>query len=436
MPQFAVPLAATPFGFGGSAALAPDCLPRLGAAARLAGMVAAPVALNPFLPGDGQLPPKLSGREAEQSVLLGCLDRLKAGRPCPSNVILIGPRGNGKTALLRWFKRRCEKAKGVDTVWLTPKAVPGRDALASRLGPKRRFLPASVSVNLGGLAGGEWRLADDPGAFAELLVARCKRRPLVVLLDEAHALDAEVGGFLLNLSQEVRGEDAPFLLVLAGTPGLQDALNQMGASFWDRAEQLGVGRLSAGASAEALEVPLAREGVSLDPGALADVVADSQRYPYFIQLWGEALWNALRREGGKRVDASLAAAAQPAVSKTRGNYYENRRHEINESGLANCAVAVAEAFRFRAQLPEAALEAAVRQGGGDRYTLRALQALGYVWRPLGQAGPIHHEPGIPSLMDYILSEHEAHRRINRAPGAAATNQISNRAVTFQRTEAI
>ena len=55
----------------------------------------------------------------------------------------------------------------------------------------------------------------------------------MVLLDEAHTLDLDVGSALFNASQRVRAE-APFLLVLAGTPGLPAHLNAMGVSFWDR----------------------------------------------------------------------------------------------------------------------------------------------------------------------------------------------------------
>ena len=43
-------------------------------------------------------------------------------------------------------------------------------------------------------------------------------------------LDLEVGRTLLNASQQVR-VDAPFLLVLAGTPGLAAHLGTMDVSF-------------------------------------------------------------------------------------------------------------------------------------------------------------------------------------------------------------
>ena len=124
------------------------------------------------------------------------------------------------------------------------------------------------------------------------LTARCRRKPLAALLDEAHTLDLEVGRTLLNASQQVR-VDAPFLLVLAGTPGLAAHLGAMDVSFWSRLGEgrLGVGLLSDAAARAALVEPLAARGEGIDAAALATVVEYSQRYPYFIQLWGEALWN-------------------------------------------------------------------------------------------------------------------------------------------------
>ena len=40
--------------------------------------------------------------------------------------------------------------------------------------------------------------------------------------------------------------------------------------------------------------------------------------------------------------------------------------------------------------------------GQVQMALTALQRLGFVWRPPGQLPPVHCEPGIPSLMAYVL----------------------------------
>ena len=58
------------------------------------------------------------------------------------------------------------------------------------------------------------------------MTARCRRRPVVVPVDEAHTLARDVGQLLLNVSQEVRA-NAPLLLVLAGTRRLPAHLGTM-----------------------------------------------------------------------------------------------------------------------------------------------------------------------------------------------------------------
>ena len=109
------------------------------------------------------------------------------------------------------------------------------------------------------------------------LSARCRRRPSVLLVDEAHTLDRDVGQLLLNVSQEVRA-NAPLLLVLAGTPGLPAHLSTMNASFWSRLDEgrMGIGLLSGAAARDALVKPLTAHGVSIDRGALDAAVEDSQ----------------------------------------------------------------------------------------------------------------------------------------------------------------
>ena len=175
-----------------------------------------------FTPGAGSLPPALTGRQREESVFLSCLADLAGGKAPPHDVVLTGPRGNGKTTLLNWFERQCRaKNGGVDVVRLTPSRVRTRKALVDALLPAAglwKLLPAKWGI--AGIGRAEWSIAT-PSAqlLTERLIARCRARALVVLLDEAHTLDLGVGQLLLNVSREVRA-DAAFLLVLAGTPGL------------------------------------------------------------------------------------------------------------------------------------------------------------------------------------------------------------------------
>ena len=335
---------------------------------------------------------------AEQGKLLDLFAYLRSGRRAPRDAVLSGPRGNGKTTLLRWFCREVEASdEDVDVVWLTPGEIPDLDRLATSVVPPSRFAslrPDTLSLSAGiGRLG--WELGGQSQSLTLLLSARCARRPLVLLLDEAHTLESAVGQALLNASQAVSAE-APFLLVMAGTPGLQPHLNTMSATFRSRAEKLGIGRLDAAAAALALVRPLAEEvpAIMFDDGALAHVVEESQRYPYFLQLWGAALWAAARSRTATRIDGSLVADAASEFGRQRTAYYEDRREELERQELLAVAAGMAGAFGGRETLHSSELNAVIAEAlPGETSTAEVLGCrdrlamVGYVWKPPDAEGP-------------------------------------------------
>ena len=135
-----------------------------------------------FTPGDGAAPPAMPGREEHQAVLSRCLADLTSAQSPPHNVVLIGPRGNGKTALLNWFKRECRRSN-VDAVAMTPRDVADVPMLIAELAPPSRLmrlLPRKVGVPAAGSA--EWETqAGTPASLAGRLIRRCHKRPLAVL---------------------------------------------------------------------------------------------------------------------------------------------------------------------------------------------------------------------------------------------------------------
>ena len=363
-----------------------------------------------FTPGRGATPPALTGREREQTLLKQCLADLAGGRSPPHDVVLVGPRGNGKTALLNWFEGVCRRTR-VDVVRSTPSVIRTEPALALALLPAagwKRILPARWGV--AGVGKAEWE-ASAPSAqtLVERLTARCRRKPVVVLIDEAHTLDHDVGRLLLNVSQEV-GAQGPFLLALAGTPELTAHLGTMNASFWSRLGpgRLGIGLLSEAAARGALTEPLAAHGTSIDARALDVVVEDSQRYPYFIQLWGAALWARRPATGAARLTAAHVAEARPEVTAHVTDYYQDRYRELEAGGLLPAAAALAPVFQAgpSATASDHDVDTALAATGADpaaRLAAReALSRLGYVWRPPGQLPPVAWSAGIPSLMTHVL----------------------------------
>lgn len=374
----------------------------------LTGMAEARRSLGPFRPGDGRLPPHLAGRETEQELLLALVAELEDRVPPPGEVILYGPRGNGKTTLLVWLERHLEANAAVEVARFTPSIVRSSAELAERLLPTswwEALTPEEVSV-----AGLEWRpgSGDTPPAY-DVLRARASRKPLVVLLDEAHTLSVEVGRELLNASQQVAAK-WPLLVVLAGTPDLRDRLSRMGASFWSRARQLPINRLDPVSSASAVERPLRSDGVGVAAAALEEIVGQSHGHPYFLQIWGSLVWRRARSSGRSSVAVPDVEAVRPAFERERGLYYLARYEELEANDLLPVARAVADAFGDGAMLSASALDDIVRGVFGDGQAAdivaatRRLRHLGFIWRP----GPTPEwEPGIPSLMDYIRAHTRA-----------------------------
>lgn len=360
--------------------------------------------LGPFQPGPGGTPPYLAGRESEQRLALAFLERLKEGRPLPSDLVFFGPRGNGKTVLLNWLRGEA-RTIGVETVVVLPSEVRDSRRLAELLLPERwweTLTPEAVSV-----LGISWRPGRRQAAppIRTVLTARARSAPLLAVIDEAHTLSPEVGQELLNASQVLRFE-YPFLLVLAGTPNLQRHLGRMNASFWGRNRILRIGRLDDVASAEAFRRPFEGEGLGLEPAALDLLVRWSHGYPFFIQVLGDAVWNVVvQREPSGRIRVKHCEEAHAEFVQRRNEYYLQRFAELEEANLVAAACSVAGAFRAASSVSTGELQqritAAMPASDGEEVAKarNALSDLGFIWRTAQVPG---WEAGIPSLMDYVL----------------------------------
>lgn len=197
--------------------------------------------------------------------------------------------------------------------------------------------------------------------------------------------------------------------VLAGTPGLTLCLDRMSATSWNRAKHIGVGPLDEDAAADALVRPLAEQdpAITFDAAALRRVLDESQCYPYFLQLWGAALWDAATQRAAARIDQAMVAQASCAFEMERNAYYEHRRDELERQNLLPAAGAIADAFASRALLAQDELNGVIADALASDSTPETVQhrdrlaMVGYVWKPPG-AGD-RRQPGIPSLMRYLRS---------------------------------
>ena len=375
---------------------------------------------DPFSPGSGHLPPYLAGREDEQSVFRKGLAKMSAGKSPPAATVLYGPRGMGKTVLLRWFKNEVEpsgaKKDLIRVVWVTPDQLGSPSDLWKCLMPpqtlKSKLTPEDVTAgfNVEALAASAtWKAKDlFKQTFQKTLIDQCKKQPLILLMDEAHKMDEDLCNNLLNLHQIISPE-SPFMLVLAGTPGLQNFLSKVGASFVERSEMIGLGRLDEQSAADAVSKPFEEQGIQITDDALSIIVEDSQCYPYFLQLWGSSLWMEANKTNLTHLTDEQVAVVKPDITIIKKKFYSKRRDKLDVLGLRSTAVAIAQEFQDTKEMTKDAIMEIIT----DNLSVDSLNTQNarerqqtfidndFIWEsPESDL----YEPGIPSFMTYILDQ--------------------------------
>lgn len=387
-----------------------------------------------FTPTIAAPPPHLAGRDGELGSLgLAVRDMLGTGvGGCP--VLLFGPRGMGKTALLRKFE--IDPPHGADVRRTTPSTgladinnIPRIFLTARR--DWRDYIPNRAGAGIPGVAGLEfgWDMkeADSAERIKNAIIGKCAKRPKVLIVDEAHMLKREEGEFFLNYMQDIV-RSARLLVVLAGTPNLRSVINRLGASFISRRTEMPLGRLSAEAARDSIKVPLDKHRVSIDDAALERVTDSSHSYPYFLQLWGESLWRARPMPGGDLIGMNELKKVQGAVDERKQRHYGGYYSEIASLEHLAAAAAIAKAFAEGgdAMDSEDAFEhvfSAVGPSLGETEREREaervfehLKAKDVLWEP--KDGVV--EAALPSFHAYILArsrkKEAARRRRGGSPG--------------------
>ncbi len=362
-----------------------------------------------FRPGEGARPPFLAGRAAEQRILASAAGELderdERGRANVSqNVVLYGPRGNGKTALTFWLQ---DFAAAEPRGWTSVRINAGEgegdpDALARLLAPepwRRQVMERGWSASALGFGLSLPARPDSGWSVAQALASRSARAPALVVIDEAHMLGAQAARLLLNASHELRGAGAPLLLALAGTPELEDTLRSARVSHWERGRRIPVGRLDAESAPSALLEPLKEHGASMTEGALDVAMRETLGYPFFLQLFGRHLVEAMNEAGSGQAGEAIADRAANAFRADQEKFYKGRRTELRLAGGA---------------LPAAAAWGAVRgfgEGASCDLVLTAMEPhcddVHDVWHRLQRSGMLWEkaegvEAGIPSLLDSVV----------------------------------
>ncbi|WP_141979954.1 ATP-binding protein [Saccharothrix saharensis] len=298
---------------------------------------------NPFAPGAGQRPPELAGRDKELSAFEVVLERVARGRP-ERSLVLTGLRGVGKTVLLGELRSMAVKRGwGAGKIEARPDAGLRRPLSAAlhravRDLAVRHRAPDRVESVLGVLKAFALRsnpedakLRDrwQPGIDVPAAVGRADSGDieidLVELFTEVAELAQDVGtgvALLIDEMQDVPADDvsalcaachelsqsgAPLVVVGAGLPHLPAVLSAS-KSYSERLfRYVRIDRLSREDADRAVLAPVDREEAGIEPEALDALFDASGGYPYFIQAYGKAAWDAAPDDPITATDVAVAA---------------------------------------------------------------------------------------------------------------------------------
>lgn len=302
---------------------------------------------SPYTPGS--VARSVPGRQA---VLESFVERLSLmvdlRRLVPRVEVLYGPRGIGKTSLLRAFQAAAAE-RDVLTAWVTARsderltaqiAQAIESAVAAwpeRKARRVRDAITSLEVTLGvpGVVAARARTQRttppetlSTRAFKRLLVdtADDADAGLMIFVDEVQSADQPGLRTLAYAWQELQSErpDLTAGVFAAGLPNSAERIAKA-ATFSERFAYSAIELLSDGAQVTALRDPAAEIGVAWTAEALARAVELAAGYPYAVQLYGDAAWAAAGRpDPGGTIDSSHIDEATTSVEHALDSLYAAR----------------------------------------------------------------------------------------------------------------
>jgi hypothetical protein len=317
---------------------------------------------NPYTPNAGARPPALVGRDEELEAFEVLLDRLRRGHT-EQSMLITGLRGVGKTVLLTSFEERARERD-----WTTVEAEITKGAeFGARMGqlvrrallqlaPRARWedrarraaavlksfqltvtpegsLTAGLDVEAAAGFADSGQLDED---LTDLLVAlgeaaQGQDSGVVFLIDEVHFLTTpELEALIAALHKTVQRQ-LPITLVGAGLPQLPRLAGEA-KSYAERLFKFpSIGRLSAAEAERALVEPAERLEVSFEKEAVAAVIDYTEGYPYFLQEYGNVIWN--QAEASPITAADVTDAREPVEAKLDGGFFRVRAERTTELEL-------------------------------------------------------------------------------------------------------
>ena len=277
---------------------------------------------SPYSPG--AVAHHIAGRQEQLAEVDERLDYLtQLGRLVPRIRIDHGPRGLGKTSLMREVQKRA-LARGALTIWVTAGEAEGlvaaiaaqcERALTELIQERGRLRHALNSVDLEALIVAVASAATGQG-----------KTGFVLFIDEIQSADPDGLRALSYAWQHLQSEaqDLPVAFFGAGLPESVGHINRA-VSNSERFAYKRLGSLSDDAVAVALGGPARELGVLWDHDALGDAVQEARGYPHTVQLIGDYAWGrAGRPDPGARITRHHVTGAILNTRKDLAELYEAR----------------------------------------------------------------------------------------------------------------
>ena len=276
------------------------------------------MAINPFKPTAGKMPPILIGR---QSIIDDFSEALTNGVGAPGRIMLVtGQRGFGKTVMLTEF-RRIAKAQQWETIAET--ASPG---LVSRLvtvlapsGMRLNQADISPSISIPGIATASLGQAhfsaeSNPLTLRNALNKRLeskkirKGKGILITIDETQAASHEdlvaIATAVQHIITDADESDVPddekkgVAIVFAGLPYMiNDLLDNEVITFLRRALRRELDNVPLPDVKNAYLETVADSGKSISESDALEAARRSEGYPYMVQLVGYYMWQSAQRRG-------------------------------------------------------------------------------------------------------------------------------------------
>lgn len=358
------------------------------------GSGALPPAANPFRPGPGKVPPAFGSRWTPLVVVRTMLDRLAVPTDPVDLPLLRGVRGVGKTALMAYGRRQA-RDRGIVTLHLEADADDSdlratcatlvRDARVLTEGIGDRLSRRLAAVDVRGRV--EFHAPSDRDATENLeatlhdvvLLADHKRVGVLLTVDEVHEAPDLLLRPLVRAVHRHAQDARPLGVVLSGLPGAADALVGEGQTYAERLRVLDLGMLDRAGVEEALGEPFARDAdVTVDAEAVDLVLEDTGGYPYFVQIWGEKLWNVLPEV--RSVRAEDVDLARPLVAVEQEQFHRRRWRRVPD-GRARDLVRALGARGGEAAVGELVADVGVRSASDLSDARAKLLRLGLLMAP-------------------------------------------------------